>query len=179
MNAMNRLDELLLFVLDRANKGGKHDLSKFQMYKIPYLLQIYSIKYAGTPFVKDTQFIRKKDGPISIDIQSALERLENGGYVRKEIVENKSYGHSKHAYSLGEKKVNKFNFDSGEQIFLDNFLSELLPLTQTKLKNITYATEPMQDIQLREKARRSHLYGVGLDFATVAIDPDVIEAYSD
>ncbi len=176
---MNRLDELLLFVLDRAKKGGKSDLSQFQMFKIPYLLQVYAMKYAGMPIVKDTSFIRNINGPISIDIYSSLNRLEKDGYIRKEIKENKAYGFSKHAFSLGKKQKRGFSFDLGEQIFLDNFLSELLPLTQAELKKRAYATEPMQDIQIKEKERGVRLDGLSLDFTKVSIDPDVTDAYSD
>lgn len=174
---MTRLEELLIFILDRAKKEGKKDLSQFQLFKIPYLLEVYSLKYAGTPFVSDTTFIREKNGPISVDIYTALKNLESQGYVRKQVVENKAYGHPKHAFSL-TKQPHKFSFDAGEMAFLDGFLSELLPLTQVELKRRAYATEPMREIQKRERSGKV-LKGAVVNFATVSVDPDVVDAYSD
>ncbi len=174
---MNRLSQLLLFILDRAKKDGRNELSRFQLFKIPYLLQVYSLKYAGVPFITDAIFIRDKNGPISIAVYDALKNLETGGYIKKEIKENKEYGYPKHAFSLS-KKIPKLDFDAGETIFLDNFLSELLPLTQAKLKEKTYATEPMKDIQNKEK-KGLVLKGAPLNFSTVSVDPDVVDSYTD
>jgi len=177
MMPMTRLQQLLLFILDRAQKKDKKELSQFQLFKIPYLLQVYSLKYAGTPFIADAHFVREKNGPISIEIYTALKNLEADGYVKKEVKENKEYGFPKHAFSLS-KNIPKLDFDAGETIFLDNFLSELLPLTQAKLKERAYATEPMQEIQAREKKGRV-LKGSPLNFASISVDPDVVDSYSD
>jgi hypothetical protein len=174
---MTRLEQLLLFILDRAKKEGKTDLSRFQMFKIPYLLQVYSFKYAGTPFITEATFIREKNGPISINIYNALENLKGAGYVKMEIKENEKYGHSKHAFTLA-KKIPKLDFDQGEVIFLDNFLSELLPLTQTELKKKAYDTEPMQEIQKKEKDGNI-LKGAVINFSSISVDPDVVDTYSD
>lgn len=173
---MKRLEELLLLILDRAKKEGKNDLSKFQLYKIPFLLQVYSIKYAGTPLITDATFIRDKNGPISIDIATALENLKSNGYINMEVIENPEYGYAKHSFTL-TKKVPKTSFNEGEIIFLDNFLSELLPLTQAKLKEIAYATEPMQEIQIAERGK-GVLKGKVINFSTVAVDSDVVDMYS-
>lgn len=174
---MSRLQQLLLFILDRAKKKGKKDLSQFQLFKIPYLLQVYSLKYAGTMFISDTKFIRDKNGPISIEIYKALKDLETSGYVKKEIKRNARYGYDRHAISLA-KKLPKLDFDQGEIIFLDSFLAELLPLTQAKLKEKAYKTEPMMAIQKNEKEREI-LKGSVIDFSTISVDPDIVDAYSD
>jgi len=173
---MSRLEKLLLFILDRAKKEGKTDLSQFQLFKIPYLLQVYSLKYAGTPFITDAIFVRDNNGPISVDIYTALKNLEENGYVKMEKKENKEYGYPKHAFSL-TKKIPKLGFNQGEIMFLDSFLSELLPLTQKKLKERTYFTEPMQEIQKREKSGNI-LKRTVINFSTIAVDPDVVDVYS-
>ena len=99
---------------------GIIDLSSFQLFKIPYLIQIFSLKYAGTKFVSDAVFVRDQNGPISIDIYSAVERLEKKGYIKKEVKENKDYKKPRHCHSLA-KKIPRLNFTKGEEIFLDNF----------------------------------------------------------
>jgi len=174
---MSRLEELILFILDRAKNFGIKDLSEFQLFKIPYLIQCLSLKYAGTFFVPDITFVRDKNGPISIDIYTAIEKLIASGYVKKEIIENKKYGHPRYAHSLSGK-LPKLSLNTGETIFLDNFLAKLLLLSQVRLREIAYKTEPMQEIQKMERDGKIKK-GVLINFSSVTVDPDIVEAYSD
>lgn len=174
---MTRLEELLIFILDRAHKEGKTNLSRFELFKIAYLLQVYALKYAGTTLLQNTTFIRQKNGPISVDIYKSLDNLIENGYVKMDVKENKEYGYPRHCFSL-EKKLPKLQLGQGEMIFMDSFLSELLPLSQAQLKNKTYATEPMKAILSREKGGRIKT-GQVIDFASVSVDADVVDAYSD
>lgn len=171
---MNRLEELILFILDRAKKMDIDNLSQFQLFKIPYLLQILSIKYTGTQFIPEVTFLRDKMGPISIDIYSAIERLEKKGYIKKEIQKNKG---NRCCHRL-IKNPPKLSFSKGEEIFLDNFLFKLLPLNQGRLKEVAYSTEPMKKIQ-KEEAKGHIKKGVVIDFSNVVVDPDVVDIYSD
>ncbi|MBU2037467.1 hypothetical protein KJ866_04715 [Patescibacteria group bacterium] len=174
---MSKIEQLLLLILDRAHKAGTKDLSKFQLFKIAYLLQVISLKYAGTFLIPDIIFVRDKNGPISVNIYSAIEKLICRGYVKKEVIENKEYGYPRDAHSLA-KKIPKLSFSLGETIFLDNFLAKLLPLTQKKLKNLVYKTEPMRAI-IREEKGVEVKKGAVLDFTSVIVDSDVVESYSD
>ena|SRR3989344_2488726 len=174
---MSRIEELILFILDRAHRMGIVDLSQFQLFKIPYLIQIFSLKYTGTKFVPGVVFVRDQNGPISIDIYSVVEGLEKKGYIKKEIKENRDYKKPRYCHSLA-KKIPKLNFTKGEEIFLDNFLMKLLPLTQSKLKEMAYDTEPM--IHIREKEKGDNIKkGTVLDFSKVVVDPDIMDVYSD
>lgn len=176
--AMTRLEELLLFMLDRAHKKGMGSLSRFQMFKIPYMLQVFSIKYAGTPFVPGATFMRDENGPISRDIYEAVRNLERKGNIKTEIEKgHEGYPYDRCSHRLG-KKLPKLSFTVAEQIFLDGFLAELLPLTQKKLKELAYSTEPMRQIQAKEKNGKI-LKGSAVDFSAVTVDPDVVDAYSD
>lgn len=174
---MTRLGELLLFVLDRAKKYGKKDLSRFEVLKIIYLLQVYSLKYAGTALIAGMTFAREKNGPISVDVYNTMDALVTDGYLRKEVIENEGYGHPRHAFSQS-KKLPDLSFGAGEVIFMDSFLSELLPLSQRSLKERAYATEPMKAITKKEK-NKSIRKGDIIDFSLVSVDPDVMDAYSD
>lgn len=175
---MSRLEELILFVLDRAHRKGIDNLSRFQLFKIPYMIQVLSIKYAGSPFIPDATFVRNQNGPISIDIYSAIENLEKSGYVKKEVVKgHEGYEYPRHSHKLN-KKLPKLDFTVAEQMFLDNFLAKLLPLSQKKLKEIAYATEPMKKIQEKEKSGKIKK-GAVIDFSTVVVDPDIVDVYSD
>ncbi len=171
---MTRLEQLILFILDRAKKMGIDNLSKLQLFKIPYLIQVLSIKYAGTQFIPEITFIRDKMGPISIAIYAAIENLEKMGYVGKEIKKDKG---NRHCHRL-VKNLPKLNFSVGEEIFLDNFLHKLLPLTQPDLKKFAYSTEPMKKIQ-KEESSGSIKKGAVIDFSGVTVDPDVVDSYSD
>jgi hypothetical protein len=63
-------------------------------------------------------------------------------------------------------------------MFLDNFLAKLLPLSQKKLKEVAYATEPMEAIQKKETGGKIRK-GAVIDFSTVTVDPDIVDVYSD
>jgi uncharacterized phage-associated protein len=178
MDELNRLEELLVFILDRAQKEKIRNLSRFQMLKIPYLIQIYSLKFAGTPFLSDITFIREKNGPISVDIYQALERLSESEFISVTEEPNETYGHPRHSHSL-LKAPDHFSFSQGETIFLDNFVAKLLPLTQKELKKIAYETEPMKVIQAEEEEADGIKKGAVIDFNSVSVDPDVMETYSD
>lgn len=175
---MKRTEELILFILDRAQKMDIENLSAFQLFKIPYIIQVFSIKYAGIEFLPNANFVRDKNGPISVDIYSARENLISKGYIDFKISKKKDYEFERHGHKL-IGKVPKWSFSQGEIIFLDNLLSELLPLSQKRLKEYAYDTEPMNDIMKQEKKTGEIKKGAVIDFSTVTVDPDVVDAYSD
>lgn len=165
---LNRIEELLLFILDRAQKIGKKNLSNFELFKLPYLLEVFSLRYTGSKLIPDLTFQRDKNGPISKDIYEAKTNLE-GKYIETKVIENPEYGHPRYANTL-IRKIPKLNFNLGETIFLDNFLADLLPLSQKELKRLAYKTEPMKG-EVKK--------GTIINFTKVVIDPDVIDTYSD
>lgn len=177
MEKLTKFEELMLFILDRANKMGIKNLSDFQFMKTLYMLEIFSLKYVGIKFI-DEIFTRHENGPITTSFYPARNNLLVQGYMKKEEIENPKYGHNRTGNMLSAKRLNKFRFNTGETIFLDNFLSDLLPLSQKDLKDIAYKTEPMKAI-LKEEKGREKKKGVIIDFNKVVIDPDVMETYSD
>jgi len=72
---MSRLEELILFIQDRAHRMGIKDLSRFQIFKIICMIQVLSLKYAGKEFLPGVTFVRHKNGPISTDIYQAINEL--------------------------------------------------------------------------------------------------------
>jgi len=174
---MKRIEQLLIFILDRAHKMGIKNLSSFQLFKIPYIIQVISIKYAGIGFLSDVNFLRDKNGPISIDIYNAKEVLIKKKYIDLQKSKKQDYDFERYNHKL-IKKPPKWTFSKGEMIFLDNFLSELLPLSQKKLKEYAYNTEPMKHIMAQEKPGEIKK-GVVIDFSKVIVDPDVVDVYSD
>lgn len=174
---MKRIEELLLFILDRAQRMDIENLSSFQLFKIPYIIQVFSIKYAGIGFLPDVIFVRDQNGPISVDIYTARETLINTGYINLKKSKKEDYAFERHGHKL-VRKPPKWNFGKGEMIFLDNLLSELLPLSQKKLKEYAYNTEPMKCILSQEKSGEVKK-GAVIDFSTITVDSDVIDACSD
>jgi hypothetical protein len=173
---MSRLEDLILFILDRAHKMGIKDLSSFQLFKIPYIIQVLSLKYAGKEFLPGTVFVRDKNGPISTDIYSSIDNLITKGYIDLDISKKQNYEFKRHGHKLA-KKLPKLSFNQGEVIFLDNFLSELLSLSQMKLKKYAYSTEPMKEITKEEKGQIKK--GTVINFSSVLVDPDVVDTYTD
>jgi len=173
---MSRLEQFILFVLDRARRLGIKDLSRFQLFKISYIIQVLSLKYAGKEFFSGLIFVRNKNGPISTEIYHAIDALIEKKYIRKDISKKEDYDFARHGHKL-IKNIPRLNFSQGEVIFLDNFLAELLPLSQTKLKDSAYATEPMKEILRKENGEVKT--GVVIDFSSVVVDPDVVNSYAD
>jgi len=174
---MSRLEQLLLFILDRAKKADIENLSKFQLLKIPYLIQIESIKYTGSPFMTSITFMRDNNGPISIDIYNSINKLFKDGYIKIENTKTKGYKYERTCHSLA-KKVPKLDFSPSETIFLDSILSDILPLSQIKLKKVAYDTEPMKEITSKEK-KEVIRKGEIIDFSKVTVDSDIIDSYAD
>lgn len=177
MNNLSRLEQLIIFILDRAHKKGIKDLSDFQLMKMLYLLEVFSLKYTGTKFI-DEVFTRYKNGPITTYFYKARENLLSKNFLNVEEKKKIDYKYPRRANMIGKKKFNKFTFTMGETIFLDNFLDDLLELTQKELKNLAYKTEPMEAILNAEK-NNGIKKGTIIDFNKVIVDSDVIETYSD
>ncbi|HTY39765.1 MAG TPA: type II toxin-antitoxin system antitoxin SocA domain-containing protein [Candidatus Paceibacterota bacterium] len=172
----SKIEQLVLLILDRAHKQGMADLSKFQIFKITYLLQVMAIKYAGVPLLPGTTFVRNTNGPISVDLYNALENLEIQGLLKKSITKKEDYKYPRHGYRIA-KKLPKLYLSKGEVIFADNFIAKLLPLTHNRLKDLAYATEPMRKIVAQEKGELKK--GTLIDFSLVTVDPDTVDGYSD
>jgi len=177
IKTMTRLEELILFILDRAHKMGIENLSRFQIQKIIYMIQVFAIKYAGKEFIPNITFIREENGPISPDIYESTQKLvEQDKFVALDISKKEDYQFSRYGHKL-KKQLPKLSFSLSETIFLDNFISDLLPLSQKKLKEITYSTEPMKEIINREKGKINK--GAKVNLSLIPIDPDVVDFYSD
>ena len=108
----------------------------------------------------------------------AIDTLIEKNYIGKDISKKEDYDYARHGHKL-IKNIPKLNFSQGEVIFLDNFLSELLPLSQSKLKDSAYATEPMKEIIKKEKENGEVKTGVVINFSSVVVDPDVVNSYAD
>ena len=157
---------------------GSENLSTFQLFKIPYIIHVLSIKYAGIEFLPEVTFFRDKNGPISMNIYSAINNLRKKRFIDVNISQKDDYPHERHCHKLN-KKISKWSFSNGEIIFLDNLLSELLPLSLKKLKEYAYNTEPMKNIVNKERKEGIIKKGVIIDFSTVTVDPDAVNAFSD
>jgi len=173
---MNQIEKLILFILDRAKKMGINDLSRFQLFKISYLIQVESIKYTGAPFISGLGFTRDENGPISTDIYTGVDSLVREGYIHIETSKTEGYEYRRCGHSLS-KEIPDLGFSTGETVFLDGLLSEILCLSQRKLKAYAYNTEPMIDITSREGG--SVIKGVSIDFSKVLVDPDIVDTYAD
>ena len=178
IKTMTRLEELILFILDTAHKMGKENLSRLQIHKMIYMIQVLAIKYTGKEFIQGLNFIREKHGPISPYIYDSLKILiDRYKYVGVDVSKNQDYGFPRHGHKL-IKNIPKLNFTDGEIIFLNSIISDLVPLTQKALKDMTYSTEPMKHILNREK-RSGEMKGSQINLSLVMVDPDVVNCYSE
>jgi uncharacterized phage-associated protein len=137
-------------------------------------LEVESRKFTGRSFFSnDVVFVRQKNGPISVDIYDALNNLDNK-YIRISQRKKEDYPYARHCLSLIKEKKT-YNLEESEMMFINSILESYLPLSIKKLKNIVYKTEPMLDIQDKEKETNQDMNGRPLDFNTISLDKDVVD----
>ncbi len=172
---MTRIESIILYLLTRAKQKEKDNLSKIELFKLLYLLEVESYKFTGkTFFDSNVSFVRDKNGPISIDIYNALSDLENK-FIEIKEVKKQNYPYARHCISL-KKNIKNFNLEESEKLFINSILESYMYLTITNLKKIAYDTEPMKDIQKEEKkGKRGVLKGHQLDFSLIPLDEDIVD----
>jgi uncharacterized phage-associated protein len=172
---LTKLQETIIYILQHAKEKGISGLSKFQLMKFVYLIQVESYRFMGSPFIEEVRFMREKNGPISTNIYDAIKSLE-GEYIHIDVVPNRAYGYDRHDHKL-IKAPKTYALISEEKIFMNSVLDDYIQLSQAKLKELVYKTEPMQNIIEQEK-HSGNKAGYSLDMNTVPLDPDVLEAMS-
>lgn len=172
---LNRLDETLVYVLKTAKKKGKDNLSKFELMKLLYLIEVNAWKFIGESFTNQINFVRDKNGPISYDVYKSTEKLQGLGILEVTEENNTEYGFPRHCHRL--KKDIELNFTESEQVFLNSVLDDYLNMSIRQLKSVAYETEPMRKIQTQEKgAGVAVLKGQRLKLEDVPLDEDILEA---
>lgn len=171
---LSRLESTILFILDKAQRMGIADLSRFQLMKLVYLIETESMRFMGQKFTDNIKFVRDKNGPISLDIYKAVSHLEVLELVDVKQVDNQEYGFPRSCHSL-KGEIPKLSFADSEIIYLNSILEDYLPLKIADLKKRAYETEPMQEMQREEKkAGVAVLKGSVIDFDTVPLDEDIL-----
>ena len=169
---LSKLEETILHVIKRASDKGLK-LSKFQLLKIIYLIQVESQKYTEHSFIDDLKFYREKNGPVSASVYNAANNLSASGLIKIKRVENKEYGYPKYEHTF-VKDSNHENLSDAELIFLNSVLEDWLSLSQAQLKKLVYETEPMEEILEKEKGKWV-LEGAPLNLNSVSLDPEIIK----
>ncbi|MDP2736542.1 MAG: Panacea domain-containing protein [bacterium] len=172
---MNKLEQTILYLLARAKEKGKDNLSKFELFKLLYLLEIESYKFTGKSFFNSSiSFVRDKNGPISIDVYNALNMLKNE-YINLTEEKKEDYEFSRHCISL-KNKLSKTNLAESEKLFINSIVESYISLPIKELKSIVYATEPMEKMLEAEKKKKVKvLKGEKLDFNCITLDEDVLD----
>ena len=172
---MTRIEDIILYLLSRAKQKGKDNLSKTELFKLLYLLEVESYKFTGRTFFDSTvTFVRDKNGPISVAIYRALSDLDNR-YIKMEEKKKEDYPYPRHCISI-KRNIKKFNLQDSERLFINSVLESYLTLTISRLKNAAYNTAPMKEIQKEEKrSKKSVLKGHQLDFILIPLDEDRVD----
>jgi uncharacterized phage-associated protein len=172
---MNKLENTILYLLSRAKERGKDNLSKFELFKLLYLLENESYKFAGKSFFDSSiSFVRDKNGPISIDIYNALNLLKNK-YINLKEEQKEDYNFPRCCISL-KKKLNNINLDESEKLFINSIVESYIALSMKELKKIVYTTEPMEHMIKKEKKNKvKFLKGEKLNFNCISLDEDVVD----
>ena len=172
---MSRLEYTILYLLSKAKEKDISNLSKFQIIKLIYLLEVEAYKFTGRSFFDSVYFKRGENGPISVDIYTALENLM-GKYIEGKIVKKPDYPYPRHCISL-KKNIKKFELKDTEKIFLNSVFGSYLDSSQKKLKAVAYSTEPMKEIIKKEKKMHRVLKGRHLNLNLVPLDEEMIDLF--
>jgi uncharacterized phage-associated protein len=172
---MTKLENTILYLLSRAKERGKDNLSKFELFKLLYLLENESYKFTGKSFFDcSISFVRNKNGPISIEVYNALTAL-NDKYISLTEEKKQDYDFPRHCISL-KKKINKINLGDSEKLFINSVVESYITLPMKELKKIVYATEPMEELIKEERKNKvEFLKGVKLNFNCIQLDEDVVD----
>ncbi len=173
----NRLEETLIFLLNNGKEIGIDNLSKFQIMKLIFLLEVEAYKYTGKSFINAISFVREKNGPISIEIYRALDNLLDKGCIALNVTKKADYPYPRNCYSL-KKMPNKMHLRNTEKIFLNSVFNSYINLPQNKLKQIAYGAEPMKEILVKEKKEDKILKGHRLDFNKIPLDEELVDIIS-
>ena len=172
---MTKLENTILYLLTRAKERDKKNLSKFELFKLLYLLEIESYKFAGKSFFDSSiSFVRNKNGPISIDVYDALNTLKDK-YIKITEEKKDDYKFPRHCIAL-KAKLSKVDLGESEKLFVNSVIESYISLPMKELKKIVYATEPMKEIRKEEKKSKvEFLKGEKLNFNCISLDEDVVD----
>src|SRR3989339_1285461 len=167
---MSKLETTILYLLARAKERGKENLSKFELFKLLYLLEIESYKFTGKSFFNSSiSFVRDKNGPISIDIYNALNIL-SGKHINMTEEKKDNYEYPRHCISL-KNIINKIDLNESEKLFINSVVESYILLPIKELKKIVYNTEPMLKlIEIEKQKKAKVLKGEKLNFDCVPLD---------
>jgi uncharacterized phage-associated protein len=173
---MTKLENTILYLLDRVQSKGKSNLSKFELFKFLYLLETESYKFAGKSFFDSSvSFVRDKNGPISIDVYHAINALKDSKYIKLTKIQKEDYEYPRHCISL-KSKIKGIPLDDSEKLFINSVIESYINLSMKDLKKIVYATEPMNGIIKEEKKRKvGFLKGEKINFNCISLDDDVVD----
>ncbi len=178
MMKLTPLQQLILYILKFAEENGYDNLSKFQIMKLVYLIDVEHRRYLGEPFINDLKFQRDTNGPISTNIYDAIKPME-GNYITISKTKTDGYNHPRECHKIKNSKEVTFNYSREEKIFLNCVLSDYIQLTQKKLKEIAYSTEPMMEVMHIENKKGVNTKGMTLNMDRVPLDEDIVDAIAD
>lgn len=173
---MTRLENTILYLLERMQLKGKRNLSKFELFKFLYLLETESYKFTGKSFFDSSvSFVRDKNGPISIDVYNAINFLKDTKYINLTEIKKEDYDYPRHCISL-KSKIKNIALSDSEKLFINSVIESYINLSIKDLKKIVYATEPMDEIIKEEKKRRvKFLKGEKINFNRIPLDEDMVD----
>ncbi|OGY42209.1 MAG: hypothetical protein A2Y67_01675 [Candidatus Buchananbacteria bacterium RBG_13_39_9] len=169
---MTKLESAILYLLARVKKRGRNNLSKFELFKLLYLLEVGAYKYTGRSFLDDISFVREKNGPISFDVYNALSNLE-GKYIQQVEVKKADYPFSRCCISL-KKDYKNDNFSQSEKLFMNSIFEDYLDLSIKDLKALVYKTPPMKEI-IGKEGKGKILKGYPVNFNSIPLDEEMVD----
>lgn len=174
---LSEIDSAILLLLKFSKDKGIKNLSKAQINKLIYLLEVEARKLTGMSFFNSNiVFHRQERGPISVEVKQSLDQLISNGMVKCYEENGKEYTAARACHEISNNKV-KLNLPIEKIIFATstfNIVYKTSRFNQRKIFDTAYATEPMRKITLEEQGGAKH-NGRFIDFNLVSLDKDILE----
>jgi hypothetical protein len=145
---MTKLKSTILYLLSRLKERAKNNLSKSELFKLLYLLENESYKFASRSFFDNSIFfVRDKNGYISVDFYNTLNRLKDKYIILKEEKEKKKGDCFLDCCISRKKRVNKINLDKSERLFINSIVESYisLPIKKISLNYLLYLSNSGYD----------------------------------
>lgn len=176
---LTRLQQLILYILEYAKKKGIDSITKYQIMKLAYMVEVESRKYTGNSFSEELIFFRKPRGPVSQAISIAINQLDNTFIEIKKIpIPKYKKGAERHEHRLRDAVNPKYDFSKEEKYFINSILGDLVDMPMVDLGKVVYATEPMKRV-LEMEEKNHNMLGAKLDLNEVRLDNEILDLIGD
>lgn len=169
MTEFNKMDQVMYFVLHFLAERGKKDVGSIELMKHVYLIDCEAQRFLGKT-ITGVRWERQKNGPLTTEFYQARKRMKD-----HELRYSTPWGMKTHHNVTNANPRFDVKFDVDEETLIRSVLGDNWKLNTDELSALAYKTEPMVEMQARERTRKVPLLrGANLDVGMIELDPRMV-----